>query len=149
MKFYDLAVRLSEGEASLAKDIFSGTLKKMVLPYAFPFADVREFLLVATGPNPGLAVATVANVSHASLDDILADLGGDAALRRYEDLLLEELHTDSDVERIFTIVEIVNVEVVPTDHASELARRYFAGDLVEEGDTENSLADIRGKLTGP
>lgn len=147
MQFGSLYVRLSEEEGRLAKDIFSGEVKRMILPYYFPFDDVREFLLIVEGAKPGAAVVKVSDLYYASLGCLLKNAVADR-LVGYEAMLAKEFEEDHDVARMFTIIEISEVTVIPMDFAEVQNSRYLQGSLREEGDTENSR-DILGKLTGP
>ncbi len=148
MKILNLAVILSEDEARLAADIFSGKSKTLVLPYYFPFADAQEFLLVALGAKPGVAVVKVSGISYASPYNLLHYFTTDD-LAEYSAVLKKESEENSDQLRLFTIIQIKSVTMIPMDfHEIQLAR-YLSGDLKEDGDTEHKHSDILGKLTGP
>lgn len=135
---FGMYVRLKESDNRLAKDIFSGKVKRMILPRYLPYEGVREFLLVAEGAKPGLAVVKVSAISYVSPYNLPHYFTAEE-LAEYSAVLKKEFEENSaDQFRLFTIIDIESVTMIPMDfHEVQLAR-YLQGDLKEEGDTEQN-----------
>ena len=138
MEFGNLYVLFGKDEEPLAKDIMAGRAAKVVLPYKFTCGKSKEFLIVAEDMKPCLAIAKITNVSYATLEDLLVNAVADG-LGSYFPMLGEALAEDSNVERIFTIIDVGEVIPVPMDFVGNLASRYLKGELTEEGDTEGNF----------
>jgi len=145
MDVLNLAVILESGETRIAKDIFSGKLKTLVLPYYFPHADAERFLLVVKGETPGVGLVKVSDSpSYASLENLLRNAAADG-LADYAPMLRKEHDENSEVSRICTIIKIGKVTPIPMNSAEVQHSSYLQGDLTEEGDTEGLSKEMKNK----
>lgn len=136
MEILNLTVILRDDETPLAMDILSGRIKTLVLPYYFPHAEVEKFALIVTGDRPGVALISVKEIYHDHLGDLLINFKSMHDIAPYKEMILREADEDHNTERIFTIIEIGEIEMLSMDFKENLNARYLRGELREEEETE-------------